>query len=142
METQQNQAKLKIALIILSVLLIPGLSGCGEKGNTDNENGWKINKDVFYSAFLNAAVSSGGESVKYNMNLYLDDELLSGMEYGGAESFSKNLQYGTHKLKFEKDDDKAVFGTTYIFVGMEGQKIEVSATGHNRYIDISVTSYK
>ena len=43
---------------------------------------------------------------------------------------------------FMKNNDRAVFGTTYFFVGMEAQKIEISAQGHRRYIDISITSYK
>lgn len=142
MGTEQNQDKSKSAKLVILIMCMIFFSGCGKFENDNQNDPGKKNTNAFYSAFLNIGISSDSQTERYDMKVYLDNEILEEMEYGGSKSYTKNLKYGTHKITFMKNNDRAVFGTTYFFVGMEAQKIEISAQGHRRYIDISITSYK
>lgn len=72
---------------------------------------------------------------KYNVKIYVDDLLQGTLEHGKTDTYTVALGYGTHSIKFVKEDDESVFGETQLNVSQNDTfKFEIYCTS----LEISV----
>ncbi|MCM1334515.1 MAG: hypothetical protein NC084_02075 [Bacteroides sp.] len=66
---------------------------------------------------------------RYDVKVYVDDELQGTVEHGGSDSYTVQLKEGTYPIRFAKTDDETVFGETKIKVSKNDTfQFEISCT--------------
>lgn len=75
---------------------------------TEESTKYKVDIDVYCNSNLLFN--------KYDVVVYIDNDEIGVLEHGANDSYSIELTEGTHEVRFEKEDDYSVDGTTKIIV--------------------------
>lgn len=126
--------------------LVTGISVSG-KTKFDDDFLCDINDKVvisYYSAKYDVELKvSCRENLllsKYDVNVYVDDELIDTIEHGKSLNTVIGLEAGKHQIRFEQEGDSTVKGETE-FVADDNTKCKFKVVCHYDYIDIDEIMY-
>lgn len=115
------------------------MADCVEKGfstvtsegdnfyNANNENGYRLSlnyqeeqamvisvKEPLYTVQIELSCVENLLFSKYDVAVYVDDELVGTLEHGATNIFETELEKGTYTIKVAKEDDESIDGTVII----------------------------
>ncbi len=100
--------KKKFIAVIFAVIVI-GLTACqSEQSETNQEEEMQVEK---FTVQVEIACEENLLFSRYDVNIFIDDELLGTLEHGATDTYTAELVEGKHTLKAEKEDESDVDGT-------------------------------
>lgn len=100
--------KKKFIAVIFAVIVI-GLTACqSEQSETNQEEEMQVEK---FTVQVEIACEENLLFSRYDVNIFIDDELLGTLEHGATDTYAAELIEGGHTLKAEKEDESDVDGT-------------------------------
>lgn len=124
--------KKKIIAAIFSMIVI-GLSACQSEQSETNQaeevQAEKFTVQVKIECEENLLFS------RYDVNIFIDDELLGTLEHGATDIYTAELVEGEHTLKAEKEDESDVDGTVEFEVS-ENMELSYQLSLSNDQIEI------
>ena len=100
--------KKKFIAVIFAVIVI-GLTACqSEQSETNQEEEMQVEK---FTVQVEIACEENLLFSRYDVNIFIDDELLGTLEHGATDTYTVELIEGEHTLKAEKEDESDVDGT-------------------------------
>ena len=124
--------KKKIIAAIFSMIVI-GLSACQSEQSETNQaeevQAEKFTVQVKIECEENLLFS------RYDVNIFIDDELLGTLEHGATDIYTAELVEGEHTLKAEKEDERDVDGTVEFEVS-ENMELSYQLSLSNDQIEI------
>ncbi|MBM6948743.1 DUF4839 domain-containing protein [Mordavella massiliensis] len=100
--------KNKFIAVIFAMTVI-GLTACqNEQSETNQEE--EMQADIF-TVQVEIACEENLLFSRYDVNIFIDDELLGTLEHGATDTYAAELIEGGHTLKAEKEDESDVDGT-------------------------------
>ena len=100
--------KKKFIAVIFAVIVI-GLTACqSEQSETNQEEKMQVEK---FAVQVEIACEENLLFSRYDVNIFIDDELLGTLEHGATDTYTVELVEGEHTLKAEKEDESDVDGT-------------------------------
>lgn len=99
--------KKKFIAVIFAVIVI-GLTACqSEQSETNQEEEMQVQK---FTVQVEIACEENLLFSRYDVNIFIDDELLGTLEHGATDTYTAELVEGEHTLKAEKEDESDVDG--------------------------------
>ena len=99
--------KKKFIAVIFAVIVI-GLTACqSEQSETNQEEEMQVEK---FTVQVEIACEENLLFSRYDVNIFIDDELLGTLEHGATDAYTAELVEGEHTLKAEKEDESDVDG--------------------------------
>ena len=99
--------KKKFIAVIFAVIVI-GLTACqSEQSETNQEEEMQVEK---FTVQVEIACEENLLFSRYDVNIFIDDELLGTLEHGATDTYTAELVEGEHTLKAEKEDESDVDG--------------------------------
>lgn len=96
-------------IAVIFAMTVIGLTACqSEQSETNQEEEMQVEK------FTVQAEIECEENLlfsRYDVNIFIDDELLGTLEHGATDTYTAELVKGEHTLKAEKEDESDVDGT-------------------------------
>lgn len=100
--------KNKFIAVIFAMTVI-GLTACqNEQSETNQEEEMQADK---FTVQVEIACEENLLFSRYDINIFIDDELLGTLEHGATDTYAVELIEGEHTLKAEKEDESDVDGT-------------------------------
>ena len=100
--------KNKFIAVIFAMTVI-GLTACqNEQSETNQEEEMQADK---FTVQVEIACKENLLFSRYDVNIFIDDELLGTLEHGATDTYAAELIEGGHTLKAEKEDESDVDGT-------------------------------
>lgn len=100
--------KKKFIAVIFAMTVI-GLTACqSEQSETNQEEEMQVEK---FTVQVEIACEENLLFSRYDVNIFIDDELLGTLEHGATDTYTAELVEGEHTLKAEKEDESDVDGT-------------------------------
>lgn len=124
--------KKKIIAAIFSMIVI-GLSACQSEQSETNQA-----EEVQAEKFTVQVKTECEENLlfsRYDVNIFIDDELLGTLEHGATDIYTAELVEGEHTLKAEKEDESDVDGTVEFEVS-ENMELSYQLSLSNDQIEI------
>lgn len=124
--------KKKIIAVIFAMAVI-GLTACQSEQSETNQaeevQAEKFTVQVKIECEENLLFS------RYDVNIFIDDELLGTLEHGATDTYTAELVEGEHTLKAEKEDESDVDGTVEFEVS-ENMELSYQLSLSNDQIEI------
>lgn len=100
--------KKKFIAVIFAMTVI-GLTACqSEQSEPNQEEEMQAEK---FTVQVEIACEENLLFSRYDVNIFIDDELLGTLEHGATDTYTAELVEGEHTLKAEKEDESDVDGT-------------------------------
>lgn len=100
--------KKKFIAVIFAMTVI-GLTACqSEQSEPNQEEEMQVEK---FTVQVEIACEENLLFSRYDVNIFIDDELLGTLEHGATDTYTAELVEGEHTLKAEKEDESDVDGT-------------------------------
>lgn len=116
----------RLLIVFMSFMMILGLTACGgSKTETEKPEGEKYKVKIEIACIENLFFS------KYDVNIFLDNEVIGTLEHGATDIYTIEIEAGEHTLKVEKEDDSSVDGTVRFTVSEDMElryKISLSSS--------------
>ena len=95
----------RLLIVFMSFMMILGLTACGGiKTETEKPEGEKYTVKIEIACIENLFFS------KYDVNIFLDNEVIGTLEHGATDIYTIEIEEGEHTLKVEKEDESSVDG--------------------------------
>ena len=96
-------------IVVIFAMIVIGLTACqSEQSETNQEEKMQVEK---FAVQVEIACEENLLFSRYDVNIFIDDELLGTLEHGATDTYTVELVEGEHTLKAEKEDESDVDGT-------------------------------
>lgn len=96
-------------IVVIFAMIVIGLTACqSEQSETNQEEKMQVEK---FAVQVEIACEENLLFSRYDVNIFIDDELLGTLEHGATDTYTVELIEGEHTLKAEKEDESDVDGT-------------------------------
>ena len=96
-------------IVVIFAMIVIGLTACqSEQSETNQEEKMQVEK---FAVQVEIACEENLLFSRYDVNIFIDDELLGTLEHGTTDTYTAELVEGEHTLKAEKEDESDVDGT-------------------------------
>ena len=96
-------------IVVIFAMIVIGLTACqSEQSETNQEEKMQVEK---FAVQVEIACEENLLFSRYDVNIFIDDELLGTLEHGATDTYTAELVEGEHTLKAEKEDESDVDGT-------------------------------
>lgn len=96
-------------IVVIFAMIVIGLTACqSEQSETNQEEEMQVEK---FTVQVEIACEENLLFSRYDVNIFIDDELLGTLEHGATDTYTVELVEGEHTLKAEKEDESDVDGT-------------------------------
>ena len=96
-------------IVVIFAMIVIGLTACqSEQSETNQEEEMQVEK---FTVQVEIACEENLLFSRYDVNIFIDDELLGTLEHGATDTYTVELIEGEHTLKAEKEDESDVDGT-------------------------------
>ena len=124
--------KKKIIAAIFAMIVI-GLTACqSEQSETNQAEEVQVEK---FTVQVKIECEENLLFSRYDVNIFIDDELLCTLEHGATDTYTAELVEGEHTLKAEKEDESDVDGTVEFEVS-ENMELSYQLSLSNDQIEI------
>lgn len=124
--------KKKIIATIFAMIVI-GLTACQSEQSKTNQA--EEVQDEKFSVQVKIECEENLLFSRYDVNIFIDDELLGTLEHGATDTYIAELVEGEHTLKAEKEDESDVDGTVEFEVS-ENMELSYQLSLSNDQIEI------
>lgn len=101
-------------IVVIFAMIVIGLTACqSEQSETNQEEKMQVEK---FAVQVEIACEENLLFSRYDVNIFIDDELLGTLEHGATDTYTVELVEGEHTLKAEKEDESDVDGTVELEV--------------------------
>ena len=95
-------------IVVIFAMIVIGLTACqSEQSETNQEEEMQVEK---FTVQAEIACEENLLFSRYDVNIFIDDELLGTLEHGATDTYTAELVEGEHTLKAEKEDESDVDG--------------------------------
>ena len=95
-------------IVVIFAMIVIGLTACqSEQSETNQEEEMQVEK---FTVQVEIACEENLLFSRYDVNIFIDDELLGTLEHGTTDTYTAELVEGEHTLKAEKEDESDVDG--------------------------------
>ena len=95
-------------IVVIFAMIVIGLTACqSEQSETNQEEKMQVEK---FAVQVEIACEENLLFSRYDVNIFIDDELLGTLEHGATDTYTAELVEGEHTLKAEKEDESDVDG--------------------------------
>ena len=96
-------------IVVIFAMIVIGLTACqSEQSETNQEEEMQVEK---FTVQVEIACEENLLFSRYDVNIFIDGELLGTLEHGATDTYTAELVEGEHTLKAEKEDESVVDGT-------------------------------
>ena len=96
-------------IVVIFAMIVIGLTACqSEQSETNQEEKMQVEK---FAVQVEIACEENLLFSRYDVNIFIDGELLGTLEHGATDTYTAELVEGEHTLKAEKEDESVVDGT-------------------------------
>lgn len=99
----------KRLIVVIFAMIVIGLTACqSEQSERNQEEEMQAEK---FTVQVEIVCEENLLFSRYDVNIFIDDELLGTLEHGATDTYTEELVEGEHTLKVEKEDESDVDGT-------------------------------